>query len=232
MKRRPPRRDERPDVAWRHDAVHVPDDVVRELKATVRPGKGDILVQVFGRAAGAFAAGDDAETIRLGEQAKHLALRAAAVRELLGLAYYRSERWQEAARELGAFRRIAGTTEQNPVLADCYRAMGKPERAVELCDEIEPLKVDESVVYEGAIVAAGAVADLGRLDAAIHRLESLDLQPDIVEAHHLRAWYLLGDLLERKGRFTQARAWFDAVTAADPDLTDAAERASKLSGRP
>ena len=212
----------------KYEPVHLPDDVVKELHAMARPGKGEILVKVFADAAAAFAAGDYGEATRLGDQAKHIALRAVSVRELLGLAYYHQGRWQEAARELSTFRRISGTTEQNPVLADAYRAMGKPDRAVELVDEIERGTVPDAVYYEGAIVAAGALADRDRVDEAIARLESLDLRPQVAEAHHLRAWYMLGDLLARRGRFTQAREWFEAVAAADPDITDAPERAAKL----
>ena len=210
------------------DPVHLSDEIVRELQTTARPGKGDILVKVFADAASAFAAEDYAEAIRLGEQAKHIALRSIVVRELLGLAYYRSGRWKEAARELAAFRRISGSTEQNPVLADCYRAMGKPDRALELCDEIDPRRVDPSVLYEGEIVAAGALRDMGRIDDAIRRLESLQLNPEVAQEHHLRAWYALADFLERKGRFTQAREWFEAVAAADPEITDAGDRADNL----
>jgi tetratricopeptide (TPR) repeat protein len=204
---------------------------VRELRATARPGKGEILVKVFGEAAGAFAADDYSTAVRLGEQSKHMALRAASVRELLGLAYYRLGRWQEAARELAAFRRITGSTEQNPVIADCYRAMKKPEKAIELCDEIARGGVEPAVYYEGQIVAAGALADMGRLDEAIARLERLDLDPEVAGDHHVRAWYVLADLLERRGRFTQALDWFDAVTAADAEMTDAPERAQRLRGR-
>jgi tetratricopeptide (TPR) repeat protein len=211
--------------------VHLSDEIVRELRATSRPGKADILIKVFGEAAGAFAEADYRQAVRLGEQSKHMALRAASVRELLGLAYYRMGRWQEAIRELSAFRRIAGATEQNPVMADCYRALGKHEKAIELCDEVDPRGVDPGVYYEAQIVAAGALADLGRLDDAIARLEHLDLDPDVAESHHVRAWYLLADLLERRGRFTQAREWFEAVSAADADVTDAPERARRLRGR-
>lgn len=211
--------------------VHLSDEIVKELHATARPGKAEILVKVFSEAGGAFAAADFDEAIRLGEQAKHIALRSSTVRELLGLAYYRSEKWKEAARELAAFRRIGGSTEQNPVLADCYRAMGKPEKAVEICSEIEVNRVDESVVYEGAIVAAGALADMKRVDEAVKRLESLELRPQNAQEHHLRAWYVLGDLLERKGRFTQSREWFEAVNGADPELTDAGERLARLQRR-
>lgn len=212
-------------------SLHLSDAIVRELQATARPGKAEILVKVFGEAAGAFAAEDYATAVKLGEQSKHMALRAGSVRELLGLAYYRTGRWQVAARELSAFRRIAGTTEQNPVIADCYRALGKPEKALELCDEIERGRVDPGVFYEGQIVAAGALADLGRLDAAIARLETLDLHPEVAAVHHIRAWYVLADLLERRGRFTQALEWFDAVTAADAEMTDAPERAQRLRRR-
>jgi tetratricopeptide (TPR) repeat protein len=207
------------------------DDIVAELHATARPGKGGIAVKVFGEAAAAFAEEDFAEAVRLGEQAKHIALRSVAVRELLGLAHYRSGRYRDAARELLAFRRISGTLEQNPVLADCYRATGRPERALELCDEVPPRRVEQPTFYETQIVAAGALADLGRLDDAVARLERLDLEPETAQEHHLRAWYALAGLLERRGRFTQARRLFEAVAATDPELTDAAERVRRLSGR-
>jgi tetratricopeptide (TPR) repeat protein len=213
-----------------HDPVHLSDEIVRELHSTVRPGKGDILVKTFAEAAAAFAAEDYDEAIRLGEQSKHMALRAIAPRELLGLAFYRAGRWQEAVRELSTFRRLTASSDQNPVLADCYRALGKPDKALALCDEIRPERVAPAIAYEGAIVSAGALADMGRLDEAIARLEDLELSPQVAEEHHLRAWYVLADLLERRGRFTQARTWFEAVAGADPDLTDAQERADRLEG--
>ena len=219
-------------MAPRYDPVHLPDDVVKELRSTARPGKGEILVKVFADAAAAFAADDLDEAARLAEQAKHIALRSATARELLGSIYHRLGRWKEAARELSAFRRISGSASQNPVLGDAYRAQGRPERALELCDEIDPATEDPEVVYEGAIVAAGALADMDRLDDAIARMETLRLDPPIAQTHHMRAWYAFADLLERRGRFTQAKEYFEAVAAADPDLTDAPERAARLSSRP
>lgn len=227
--RRRPRseRDEKPRES-KYDPVHLADEITHELRTTARPGKGDILVKVFADAVAAYTAGDLEEALRLGEQAKHIALRSTAAREFLGLAYYAAGRWNEAARELGAFRRISGSTEQNPVIADTYRAMKKPERALELVDEIDRAKVDDAVFYEGQIVGAGALADMDRVDEAIARLEQLELRPDVAEEHHLRVWYVLGDLLARRGRFTQAREWFEAVAAADPEATDAPERVARL----
>ncbi len=225
-----PRDRSRTEPEARHEPVHLDENLAAELRATARPGKGDILVKVFADAVAAYAAGDLEEAIRLGEQSKHIALRAVAAREFLGLAYYAASRWQEAARELAAFRRISGSDSQNPVIADCYRATGKPEKAVEICDQMRRDEVEAAAFYEGAIVAAGALADLGRVDEAIERLRSLDLSPPVADPHHVRAWYVLGDLLERQGRFTQAREWFEAVDAADPDATDAGGRAARLRG--
>ena len=220
--------DRPPDPSKRYDPVHLEDRLTAELRATARPGKGDILVKVFADAVAAFTAGDLEEAIRLGEQSKHIALRSVPAREFLGLAYYQAGKWQEAARELAAFRRMSGSNAQNPVIADCYRALRKPEKAIEICDEMDPRQVEPAAFYEGAIVAAGALADIGRADEAVARLRKLELSPTEAEAHHIRVWYVLGDLLEQQGRFTQAREWFEAVEAADPDATDASERAARL----
>jgi hypothetical protein len=215
-----------------HASIHLSDEIVRELHATARTGKGGILVKVFSEAAASFAEGDYEDAARLGEQAKHIALRAASVRELLGLALYRLGRWKDAASELSAFRRISGSPEQNPVIADSYRAMGKPERALELCAEVRMESVGEAVYFENVIVGAGALADMDKVEEAIKRLQALTLDPPVAREHHLRAWYALGDLLERRGRFTQAFQWFSAVLAADPDLTDAQDRIKQLNHAP
>ncbi|MGH2756350.1 MAG: tetratricopeptide repeat protein, partial [Actinomycetota bacterium] len=232
--RRPPvhRHQKRDRTAPERPSAHLSDEIVRELKATARPGKGDILVKVFSEAAAAFMNEDYDEAIRLGEQAKHIALRSIAARELLGLTYYRAGKWSDAAKELATFRRLSGSTEQNPVLADAYRAMGKPDKAFEYCREIDRKAVDEPVYYEGAIVGAGALADMGKIDEAIAMLERLNLQPESAAEHHLRLWYALADLLEKRGRFTQAKEWFEAVASADPDLTDAPARVQKLTTGP
>ena len=227
-RRKPPPK--RKETDSKYESVHLADEVVQELRHTARPGKGEILVKVFADAVAAFAAEDFAEAITLGEQAKHIALRAAGPREFLGLAYYKDGRFAEAARELAAFRRLSGSTDQNHVLADSYRALEKPDKALEYTREVPPTSAPE-IYYEANIVGAGALADMGRLDEAIAQLEKLDLRPEGVEAHHVRVWYVLGDLLQKRGRFTQAREWFEAADAADPELTDAGERAAQLRAR-
>lgn len=226
-----PRSNDRRDGTSERPVAHIDDEIVRELRGTARPGKAEILVKVFSEAVGAYLTEDYGEAVRLGEQAKHIALRSPSARELLGLAYYRTGKYKDAARELAAFKRLTGSLSQNAVLADCYRATGKHDKALELVDELTPDAVDPAVYYEGAIVAAGTLADEDRLDEAVERLERLDLRPSVAQEHHIRAWYVLGDLLQRKGRFSQAKSWFEAVAAADADATDAPARAARLARR-
>ena len=59
--------------------------------------------------------------------------------------------------------------------------MGKPEKALELCQEMDRKALDEAVYYEGAIVGAGALADMKRVDDAIALLERLDLRPGVAD---------------------------------------------------
>src|SRR5215210_1366863 len=68
-------RTERSAPASRYGAAHLSDDVVKDLRATARPGKEDILVKVFSEAVAAYFEGDFKEAIRLGDQCKHMALR-------------------------------------------------------------------------------------------------------------------------------------------------------------
>ena len=60
-----------------------------------------------------------------------------------------------------------GSTEQHPVLADCYRAMGDYPKVEALWDELREASPQGSLVAEGRIVAAGAMADQGDLRGAI-----------------------------------------------------------------
>ena len=92
---------------------------------------------------------------------------AASVRELYGLTLYRLGRWKDAARELEAFRTLTGSTEQHPVLADCYRALKRWAHVDELWEELREASPSPELVSEGRIVVAGALADRGRLAEAI-----------------------------------------------------------------
>jgi tetratricopeptide (TPR) repeat protein len=152
----------------------------------------------------------------------------AAVRELHGLTLYRLGRWREAAAELEALRQLTGTTEQHPVLADCYRALGRWSEVDELWDELRRASPGADLVTEGRIVAAGALADRGRLRDAIATLGRGFQVPTRPKVHHLRRAYALADLHERAGDLPHARALFERVAAADPEFADVRDRLRAL----
>ena len=153
---------------------------------------------------------------------------AESVRELLGLTYYRLGRWKLAVTELEAFRDLSGSTEQHPVLADCYRALGRHAKVVELWEELRHASPSAALVAEGRIVYAGSLADQGRLADAITALETSKPPTRRPQEHHLRVTYALADLHERAGDVPRARQLFSIVAAADPELGDVAARLRAL----
>ncbi len=152
-----------------------------------------------------------------------------AVRELNGLTLYRLRRWKLAAAELEAFRSMTGSTEQHPVLADCYRALKRPAMVAELWDELRQASPSAELVTEGRIVAAGSLADQGKLKEAIAVLSQgkwrLPRQP---REHHLRRAYALADLLERAGDVARARDLFERIQRADARFGDVGRRLKAL----
>jgi tetratricopeptide (TPR) repeat protein len=154
--------------------------------------------------------------------------RAAAVRELLGLTYYRLGRWKAAVRELEAFRTLTGSTEQHPVLADAYRALQRCREVEGLWEELKESSPAADLVTEGRIVMAGTLADQGRLREAILLLEKSQKGVKRPGVHHLRQGYALADLYERAGDVARARELFRWVLDHQPGFADAAERAGSL----
>jgi tetratricopeptide (TPR) repeat protein len=153
---------------------------------------------------------------------------AVTVRELLGLTYYRLGRWKLAVAELEAFRDLSGSTEQHPVLADCYRALGRHAKVAELWEELRATSPGAALVAEGRIVYAGSLADQGKLTDAIGVLESAKLPAKRAQDHHLRVAYALADLYERAGDVPKARQLFTVVASNDPELGDVVARLRAL----
>jgi thioredoxin-like negative regulator of GroEL len=200
-----------------------------DLRGAVPSGQLPRVADHLREAGDAFSRGrfEDARRILrpLAEQAR----RAASVRELYGLSLYRLGRWAQAARELEAYRSLTDSTEQNPVLADCYRALGRYAEAEELWDELRAASPRAELVAEGRIVAAGALADQGRLDEAIDVLASAVNRPTRKpQLHHLRMAYALADVYERAGDLPRARELFARIAASDADFVDVDARLRAL----
>ncbi|WP_218159060.1 tetratricopeptide repeat protein [Streptomyces sp. yr375] len=163
--------------------------------------------------------------------ALRLASRVAAVREAGGFAAYANQKYSEALAEFRAARRMSGGVELWPVMADCERGLGRPEKALEMAGAPEVNKLDKAGQVEMRLVAAGARRDLGQLDAAIVTLQSPELAASSVQPWTARLRYAYADALLAAGREGEAREWFAKAIESDKDgSTDASDRLAELDG--
>ncbi|MGC5332784.1 tetratricopeptide repeat protein [Micromonospora sp. DT62] len=174
---------------------------------------------------------DPAEALAHALAARRLASRIAAVREAVGLAAYHAGEWQTAIAELRTYHRMSGLQSHLAVLADCERALGRPERAIDLFRGADREKLDQAVATELLIVAAGARGDLGQKDAAVAMLQVPELTSETAEPWTARLRYAYADALLAVGRRDEAREWFSRAADVDTESeTDAAERLLELDG--
>ncbi len=150
-------------------------------------------------------------------------------RELMGLSLYRLERWKEAIDQLEIYRELTDSTDQHPVLADCYRALGKLHEVEFLWQELGDASPSSEIVTEGRIVLSGAYADQGDVAKAIRTLESGWKAPKRPGEQHLRRAYALADLYDRAGKTARARELFKWISGHDPHFADVKTRVKQLS---
>ncbi|MGW6710837.1 hypothetical protein ACWGDE_38940 [Streptomyces sp. NPDC054956] len=163
--------------------------------------------------------------------ALRLASRVAAVREAAGFAAYATQKYAEAIAEFRAAKRMTGSVELWPVIADCERGLGRPERALAMAGEPEVQKLDKAGQVEMRLVAAGARRDMDQLDAAIVTLQSPELASSSVQPWTARLRYAYADALLAAGREDEAREWFAKTLEADKDgATDASDRLAEIDG--
>ncbi|AVT41709.1 Replicase polyprotein 1ab [Plantactinospora sp. BB1] len=163
--------------------------------------------------------------------ARSLAARIAPVREAVGLAAYRAGEWQTALAELRTYHRMSGRQTHLAVLADCERALGRPERAIDLYRGADRESLDPAGAVELLIVAAGARGDMGQRDAAVAMLQVRELTATPAEPWTARLRYAYADALLAVDRREEAREWFARAAEVDEfGETDAAERLLELDG--
>jgi tetratricopeptide (TPR) repeat protein len=157
--------------------------------------------------------------------------RVAIVREAVGVAAYTAGDFGTALTELKAAARISGASDYLPMIADCERGLGRPERALALASSPEASTLDREGKVELLIVAAGARRDLGQADAAVLTLQVPGLNSRGQGEWLARLRYAYADALLEVGRTDEARQWFVRAAQVDPEgFTDAAERVDELDG--
>lgn len=182
-------------------------------------------------AAARLLADDPQAALAHAKAAARRAGRVAITREAVGVAAYTAGDFATALSELKAAARISGSSEYLPMIADCERGLGRPERALSLVSSAEAANLDRDGKVELLLVAAGARRDLGQHEAAVLTLQVPALNSRGPGQWLARLRYAYADALLAVGRVDEARLWFTKAAQMDPEgATDAAERVDELDG--
>jgi len=159
----------------------------------------------FGKAAGAL------------RRAKELAPRAATIREMLGLATYHLEQWQESLRELRTYRRLTGVTDHMAVEIDCQRALGKPEGVEKTWELFNELGGTREAEDEVRVVYASFLLERGDRERAWLVIKPGRLVTTPTESM-LRRWAVAARVAAANRDRDTARRLVMAIRDADPNL--------------
>jgi tetratricopeptide (TPR) repeat protein len=186
---------------------------------------GDLADAVARRLVAADLAEDPEQAYEFALAARRLAARVGVVREACGIAAYRAGRWADALTELRTARRLTGRSSYLPLMADCERALGRPDRALSIINDPGVRNLEREVQIELRIVESGIRRDEGRPAAAVVALQVPELTDGRLRPWSARLFYAYADALLDAGRLDDARDWFGRAAAADTrEETDAAER--------
>ena len=233
---RPERRDSGPKERDNRDGPPIPENVdardlapeVRRELSTLDKANGEMVARHL-VVAGDLLHDDPAGALAHARAARARSGRIAAVREAVGIAAYRCGDWAQALAELRAARRMGTKSELLPLIADCERGVGRPERAIELARRPEAAQLTGDDADEMRIVVAGARADLGQIEQALAILSTPSIDPQRRGPTAARLCYAYADTLLALGRGEEALQWFLHAAAADIDgVTDAEDRVEEL----
>jgi hypothetical protein len=174
--------------------------------------------------AAALFVDDDPETANQHAlSAARRAGRVGVVRETAAITAYRLGDFATALRELRTYRRISGRNDQLPMMVDCERGLGRPERALELGRSVERSALDTPVQVELAIAMSGARLDLGNPTAALGELEIPQLDPSTAYTWSPALYSAYAATLEELGRQDEADEWWARVERAAAALAEIAD---------
>lgn len=179
--------------------------------------------------AGQLVDEDPEEALEHALAARREGSRLGVVREAVGYTAYAAGKYEQALAEFRAARRMTGSAEYFPAMADSERGLGRPERALDLIATVDRSELDPVARVELLIVEAGARRDLGQPAAALALLDVPALHGRASATAVTRVRYAYADTLEELGRREEAARWFARVLEVDVDAqTDAEERLARL----
>ena len=211
------------------DTKLLPKQVLAELR-NISPKAADYVGKHLAAAMMALEDDDADRAYQHAIAARSQGSRLASVREMCGLAAYYNEKWSEALNEFRTYQRITGDPHFMPLMADCERGLGRPEKALNLAKSDQVRSLDADTRIEFRIVISGARADLKQFEAALATLECPELHSKKQSPAITRLRYAYANALQQLNRLDEARDWFVKTSLSDSeDITDAAERAVLIS---
>lgn len=153
--------------------------------------------------------------------AAHQASRVDFARETYALVAYRVGEYETALREFRTAYRMNRYPDYLPFMADCERALGHPEKAIELAMSEDAKNLVADSKAEMFIVYAGALGDLGQWDKAIEVIRRLSRSRGLPGPYRMRALQAEQNLLEQAGREQEAQDLEDTVETFEDEYADA-----------
>src|SRR5690348_1224380 len=214
------RRDE-PALPAEIDAKQLSPEIRRELTTLDRANAEMVAKHLV--AAGELLDDDPEAALAHAKAARARSGRIAAVREAVGIAAYHCGDWAQALAELRAARRMGSKSALLPLIADCERGVGRPERAIELARGPEAAQLTGDDADELRIVVAGARGDLGQHEQALAVLSTPALDPTRTGQTAAQLFYVYDDMLHALESHDEALQRYLKAAAADTDEGDVVE---------
>lgn len=169
----------------------LPKWVTDEIQRSTPKDRRDPALKELSQAVDEYA--DERYTAALPHlrKAKTLSPKSSVIRELLGLAAYRSSNWEEALRELRTFRRMTGDLIHMPIELDCLRGLDRKADVTKEWERLRSFDVSPTIDSEARVVYASFLLDEGRpRDAwAVIKPGRLVASPSPGD---LRRWFVAG----------------------------------------
>lgn len=165
------------------------------------------------------------------QAARRRAARLPVLREVAADIAYEAGEYASALNDYRALRRMTGNDNLLPVMADCERALGRPDAALRLIGEAERANLSPSQRVELVLVKAGARSDLGQREEAARLLRTAISTTTGPTEAVARLHYAYAEMLLERGDEKGARTWFTSSLQHDPgELLDAQDRLDELDG--
>lgn len=210
---KPPSREERRKL---HAGGQLPRWIREEITRSTPKERRDAALRELENGVEAFAAERYKPAAAALRKAKAAASSSATIRELLGLSAYQVGNWDEALKELRAFRRMSGETDQMPIEMDCLRAMGREKDVDKTYELFHELGGGRDTDNEARVVYASHLVDQGRVDEA-WRVINAKLVSNPPESL-VRRWAVAARVAHAAGDDGAAAKFLAAIREHDAEL--------------